>query len=52
MKLKERVSSLKLVPSRNGAFEVSVNGKKIHSKLKTGEFPDPDTMLKAVKVSF
>jgi selenoprotein W-related protein len=40
---------LKLVPSSGGCFEVSVNGKKIHSKLQTGAFPDPDAMLKAVR---
>jgi len=47
--LKQRIGSLKLVPSGGGAFEVSVNGKKIYSKLQTGEFPDFDAMLKAVK---
>jgi selenoprotein W-related protein len=47
--LKHRIGALKLVPSRNGAFEVSVNGTKIHSKLETGQFPDPDTVVKAVK---
>ena len=40
---------MKLVPSGGGAFEISVNGKKIYSKLETGEFPDFDAILKAVK---
>ena len=47
--LKQRIGSLKLLPSGGGAFEISVNGKKIYSKLETGEFPDQDAILKAVK---
>jgi len=47
--LKQRIASLRLVPSGGGAFEISVNGKKIYSKLETGEFPDFDAVLKAVK---
>jgi len=47
--LKQRIGSLKLVPSGGGAFEVTVNGRKIYSKLQTGEFPEPDAILKAVK---
>jgi selenoprotein W-related protein len=47
--LKQRIGSLRLVPSSGGAFEVSVNAQKIYSKLQTGEFPDFDTILKAVK---
>jgi selenoprotein W-related protein len=47
--LKQRIGSLKLVPSGGGAFEISVNGKKIYSKLEAGEFSDFDAILKAVK---
>jgi selenoprotein W-related protein len=47
--LKQRIGSLKLVPSGGGAFEISVNGKKVYSKLDTGEFPDHDAILKAIK---
>jgi selenoprotein W-related protein len=47
--LKQRIGTLKLVPSGGGAFEISVNGKKIYSKLETGEFPDFDAILKTVK---
>jgi hypothetical protein len=28
---------------------VTVNGHKIHSKLATGQFPEPDAILKAVR---
>ena len=47
--LKQRIGSLKLVPSGGGAFEISVNGQKIYSKLETGEFPDFNAILKSVK---
>ena len=47
--LKQRIGSLKLVPSGGGAFEISVNGKKVYSKLETGEFPDFEAVLKVVK---
>jgi selenoprotein W-related protein len=47
--LKQRVGALKLIPSSGGAFEVSVNGTKVYSKLKTGEFPEPDVVLKSIK---
>jgi selenoprotein W-related protein len=49
LKLKQQVRSLTLVPAGGGCFEISVNGQKIHSKLLTGQFPDPDTILKAVR---
>jgi selenoprotein W-related protein len=32
-----------------GVFEVSVNGETIYSKIKTGEFPEPEAVLKAVR---
>ncbi|MBI4327404.1 MAG: SelT/SelW/SelH family protein [Chloroflexi bacterium] len=49
LKFKQRIGSLKLVPSGGGAFEISVNGQKIYSKLQTGQFPEPDAILKAIK---
>ncbi|MSU63287.1 MAG: SelT/SelW/SelH family protein [Pedosphaera sp.] len=49
LKLKQHIRSLKLVPAGGGAFEVSVNGQKIYSKLQTGQFPDPDDIVKAVR---
>ena len=30
---------MKLVPSGGGAFEVTVDGKKVFSKLELGRFP-------------
>ncbi|MEW6160927.1 MAG: Rdx family protein [Verrucomicrobiota bacterium] len=49
LKLKQHIRSLKLIPSGGGAFEVTVNGKTVHSKLQTGQFPDPDALVKAVR---
>jgi selenoprotein W-related protein len=43
------MTSLTLVPTGGGVFEVIVNGKKIHSKKETGQFPDPDAIVKKVR---
>jgi selenoprotein W-related protein len=42
---KQKIKALTLVPAGGGCFEVTVNGDLIHSKLKTGEFPDEQTIL-------
>jgi selenoprotein W-related protein len=47
--LGDRIASLTLVPSGGGAFEVTANGKKLHSKLETGEWPDFDEVVRQVK---
>jgi selenoprotein W-related protein len=47
--LGERIASLTLVPSSGGAFEVSVNGKTLHSKLDSGDWPDFDALVKQIK---
>jgi selenoprotein W-related protein len=39
----------KLIASGGGAFEISVNGELIYSKLETGEWPDFDAIAKQVK---
>jgi selT/selW/selH-like putative selenoprotein len=33
---------------RGGSFEVTVNGKLVHSKLESGGFPDLTTLARAV----
>jgi selenoprotein W-related protein len=45
---KQRIKDLKLIPGGGGCFELSVNGELLYSKLKTGQFPDEQDMLKAV----
>jgi selenoprotein W-related protein len=47
--LGERVKSLTLIPSGGGAFEIHANGKLLHSKLKSGDWPDFDTIVKQIK---
>jgi selenoprotein W-related protein len=32
----EQIESLKLIPVTGGKFEISVNGKLVYSKMKTG----------------
>jgi selenoprotein W-related protein len=39
-KFKQRISSLELIPSSGGCFELKIDDDLIYSKLKTGEFPD------------
>ena len=45
---KNGVSSVTLVPSQGGAFEVIVDGKEIYSKLQTGQFPDEMQIVNSV----
>ena len=47
--LKRDVKQLRLIPSKGGCFEVSVNQDLIYSKLDTGEFPDDDEIVGVVK---
>jgi len=45
---KDRLERLVLKPSSGGVFEVRVNGREIHSKRATGEFPDQEAIVEAV----
>jgi selenoprotein W-related protein len=49
LELGERIASLTLIPSGGGAFEIRVNGKLLHSKLETGDWPDFDAIVSAIK---
>ncbi len=49
LELGERIKSLTLIPSGGGAFEIHANGKLLHSKLESGEWPDFDEIVKAIK---
>jgi selenoprotein W-related protein len=49
LELGERIKSLTLIPSSGGAFEIRAHGKLLHSKLKSGEWPDFDEIVKAIK---
>jgi selenoprotein W-related protein len=45
---KQKIKDLKLIPTGGGAFELSVNGDLIYSKLQTGKFPDEQWAVDAV----
>lgn len=49
LELGERIKLLTLIPSSGGAFEIRANGKLLHSKLDSGEWPDFDEIVKAIK---
>jgi selenoprotein W-related protein len=49
LELGERIGSLTLIPSKGGAFEIRANGNLLHSKLQSGEWPDFDAVVGAVK---
>ncbi len=49
LELGERIASLTLIPSSGGAFEIRANGKLLHSKLESGDWPDFDAIVAAIK---
>jgi selenoprotein W-related protein len=49
LELGERIKSLTLIPSSGGAFEIRVNGNLLHSKLDSGDWPDFDGIVSAIK---
>jgi selenoprotein W-related protein len=46
--LKQKIKVLELEPSGGGCFEVHVDGREVYSKLKTGEFPDSQEVLRTI----
>jgi selenoprotein W-related protein len=49
LELGERIKSLTLIPSSGGAFEIRTNDKLLHSKHDTGDWPDFDAIVNAIK---
>jgi selenoprotein W-related protein len=45
---KQQIGDLKLIPASGGAFELSINGDLLYSKLKTGKFPEEQWVVDAV----
>jgi len=43
------IASWKLVPSRGGAYEFSVNGELLFSKIKTGRHAEIDEVRKLLQ---
>ena len=44
-----QLTAIELVPWYEGSFDVAVNGKLVHSMYREGGFPDPSTVVNAVK---
>ncbi|MDP9383476.1 MAG: Rdx family protein [Chloroflexota bacterium] len=44
-----KISSVTLVPSSGGIFEVSLDGKLIFSKKQQGRFPEDEEILSQVE---
>ena len=44
----DKLEGVDLVPSSGGAFEISLAGEVLYSKLKTGSFPDEDAVISMV----
>lgn len=42
---KQKITDLKLIPSRGGCFELTLDGELIYSKLETGEFPKESAIV-------
>jgi selenoprotein W-related protein len=49
LELGERIKGLTLIPSSGGAFEIRANGKLLHSKLDSGDWPDFDSIVSQIK---
>jgi selenoprotein W-related protein len=45
---KQAIRRYVMIPSKGGCFELTVGGKTLYSKLKTGTFPDEDELVAAV----
>lgn len=45
---KQKIEDLKLIPAGGGCFELTVDGDLLYSKLKTGRFPDEQSIIEAV----
>lgn len=43
------LASIEIIPWANGAFEVSVGGRLVHSMMRDGGFPEFETIADAVR---
>ena len=44
----DRISELTLIPAADGIFDVEVDGKMVHSKHKSGWFPEYPKLKEAI----
>ncbi len=43
------LTSVTLIPSEGGVFEVTLDGETIHSKAESGKFPPPGSIVQQLK---
>ncbi len=43
------ITGVELIPWYEGSFEVSVGGQLVHSMYRDGGFPEPSTVIAAVR---
>ncbi len=43
------LASIEIIPWQDGTFDVAVNGDLIHSMIQHGGFPEPETIVQAVR---
>jgi selenoprotein W-related protein len=48
-RFKQRIKTFVMIPSKGGCFELAVGGRKVYSKLQTGQFPDEEAVLSDVE---
>ena len=46
-----RLSSIELIPWDSGTFDVSLDGKLLHSMAREGGFPDKMTIVHAIRAA-
>jgi len=44
---KRAIGRYVMIPSKGGCFELTVGGRLLYSKLRTGEFPNEDELVEA-----
>lgn len=46
-----RLSSIELIPWESGAFDVSIDGQRVHSMKRDGGFPERSVIIRAVRAA-
>lgn len=46
-----RLSAIEIIPWESGTFDVSVEGKLVHSMKREGGFPEPQVISDAIRSS-
>jgi selenoprotein W-related protein len=44
-----KIASIELIPWHDGAFDVVVGDELVHSMYRDGGFPEPETIIQAVR---